>query len=279
MPSLSEIKPLAIRLLKTEGAFLAAIPFVGSLIALEYEEGYLSFFDVPTSVIQLDLIRIISISIVLAFMFFGLLLLLDLIVAVVDSKHPIRQALLTPLLFALILGIVLTLSSAPATKWWSLAIVVIVAGATEFVPPLFKKEAGTTYLERLSKSLSEETQRMRAQSASTNKLTYGRQLTNFVALTLFCMMIVFTLGHKEAENKSDYWVMANDPAKLFVRKYGDLLVFKSFDPQSKQVGSELSLLKLSDSRPIILKKIHTEKLQAAKQIQASPVIQPVFKVP
>lgn len=265
MTSLSEIKPLAIRLIKSEGAFLAAIPFAGSLIALEFEKGYLFFFDVPINIIQLDFIRIATVSGIITFFFFIFLLLLDIIVLIVNGPHPIRRALLRPLVFGLILGVALYISPAPSIKWWSLVIIVIVAGAVDLIPPLFKRAEGETYLERLSNELSMDEKNTEAQSTKVYKLTYGRQLISFVAITVFGMMMVFSIGQNEAKNQSSYWVMANDQSKLLIRNYGELLVFKSFDPTSKQIGEELFLLKFSDSSPIILKKVHTGELAAAKQ--------------
>jgi hypothetical protein len=58
--------------------------------------------------------------------------------------------------------------------------------------------------------------------------------------------------------------MAEDPKKLLVENCGDLFLFKSFDPISRQLGSELLLVKVSDSSPIALRRVHTGELVAAK---------------
>lgn len=113
MPDLADNKPSAFRLLQSEGALLAAIPFAGSVIALAFEAGYLSFFDVPVTLLQLDFTRIVTASAVVALLSIFLLIPLTLVAAVARGPHPVRRALLKPLVHALFFGTIIYFTPGP----------------------------------------------------------------------------------------------------------------------------------------------------------------------
>ena len=75
--------------------------------------------------------------------------------------------------------------------------------------------------------------------------------------------VVHGIGWYWAREQTTHWVMADDPKKLFVENFGDLSVFKSFDPVSKEIGGELFLVKVSDSSAVALRRVHTGKLVTA----------------
>lgn len=214
--------------------------------------------------LQLDFTRIVTASAVVALLSIFLLIPLTLVAAVARGPHPVRRALLKPLVHALFFGTIIYFTPGPEGTWWVLLGYLFLIAALEFLPPAFKRAPGTTYLERLSAQLSEDERATRDRSAKGGDSTLDRLVLIPAAAVLFGGLIVFGIGRHHAQEQTTYWVMAEDPKKLLVENCGDLFLFKSFDPISRQLGSELLLVKVSDSSPIALRRVHTGELVAAK---------------
>jgi hypothetical protein len=140
-------------IIKSEGVLLAAIPFAGSLVAFAFESGYLSFYNVPISWIQIDLVKVITASCVVLFFSLGLYAFLIPAALIVSGKTLIHRALLEPLAYTLLLGpfIYFLPESASNSKtyfWFGFGLVFITA--KQFLLPLSIRTPGMTYKERLA---------------------------------------------------------------------------------------------------------------------------------
>jgi hypothetical protein len=255
--------PIISRLLRSESLLLGAIPFVGSLIAFAFESGYLSFYDVPSSLIQLDLVRVITASAVVTLFALVFGILMKFISLVVNGDNPVRKALVRPLSAALVFLPLVFFVPKIASMWWLLGIFFLVMATLELVPPLIKKEPGKSYLERLETQLSQDKERedsLRVDTSPAGKI--DRNFVTPLGMAFFGLLIVFSMGRYQAQTKDSYFVQKENPGLLFVASFGEVLVFKSFDQSTKRITRELRVLKLHEGTPVVLERLKTGVLEA-----------------
>ncbi|WP_180124939.1 hypothetical protein [Rhodoferax sp. BLA1] len=237
---------------------LALIPFLGSLLALTYEAGYLSFYDVPITLVQLDFVRIVRASAVVGF--FALLYLLSFVLVglFVQGKHPVRRAFGLPFAQALLLVPIFLVIPGPVTRWWVLAGLMILSAAVNLVPPLFRGIPGTTYTQRLSSMLAKE--RVASDTYKQERpIAYAvnNRLLVPLGVLFFATLIVFAMGRNSASEKTVHWLTKEQPRWLLVANYGDTLVLRSYDVTTRQVGPELRLAKATEVPSIVLVRERT----------------------
>lgn len=251
--------------LRSEGIVLAIIPFFGSVVALIYEAGYLSFFDVPANFIQLDFVRIVTASSIVAFFFVSYLVALSLAGLVVQGRSPLRRALALPLSAAFVLAPIILLTPGPPGRWFVLAGLMLLSILGCLVTPMLSRRSGKTYMQRLSEEMDNEELARNDQGAKDASAIYNRIVLPLSVL-FFVTFAIFSLGRNAAAEATTHWVTKGDQAWLFVRSYGDKIILKSFEPSTKQIGSELRLLAPDNSAAAILIRRDTGKLLAPKTI-------------
>jgi len=251
--------------LLTEGLLLAAVPIVGSFIAYLYEFGYVGYFRVPPSFIQLDVTRILAATAVIVISATVYLAILASVADVAMGRNPIIRSLGRSLLFAFFwLPFLLLVPDTPST-WLSLAVLAAVPLFGELLPPLFKRGTGLRYMERLTES--EEVYRAnRDRSFKTIGQAFGAVILVPVGGILFASFLVVLLGNSWARNQTTFWALADQPDAIMIAHYGDVALFKRVDITSKSVTDELLIYKLSSSAPLRLKQIEIGQLKVPKKV-------------
>ena len=191
--------------LRSEGIVLAIIPFVGSLVALTYETGYLSFFDVPATFVQLDFVRIVTASAGVALFVAAYLVALVFAALVVQGPNPLRRALALPLSAAFLLGPIFLLTPGPPGRWLVLAGLMVLSILGYLIPPLFSRRSGTTYMQRLSADLDSERPARDDQKTKDSSTTYNKMIFPLSVL-FFVTLAVFSLGRNAAAEATTHWV-------------------------------------------------------------------------
>lgn len=245
------------RIINSEAIWLAAVPFIGSLVSLAFEAGYLSFYGVPVTFVHLDLPQIAAASVFVAVVVAMLAFLSEIVFATVRGEHPVRQALVSPLFKAFFFFPFVLLGPLPATKWlyffgFALAFVVL-----ELVPPIFSRRDGS-YLVRLAAQVKED------RDADGKQEPLMEHVKGIFGLTAMAGLLVFLIGFDYASDKGRYFV-AGTGDKVMVANYGDLFVFTSFDQRTGELGTELTITKL-DSGQL---KLH-ERLGKLKRHRNTP---------
>jgi len=131
-----------------DGIIVAVIPIVGSFAAYFYEAGYLSFFYIPNTFIQLDFPRVLRatswiLGISLVIVFYSSVLLGNLL----TSRHPIARTFKPiAILGALVIAFAF-LAQASNETWLAILIFGLLLIGVHLVPPIFEK--GPPYWKRV----------------------------------------------------------------------------------------------------------------------------------
>ena len=88
-------------------------------------------------------------------------------------------------------------------------------------------------------------------SSSSNSKT---DVTAYLSLVFFGTIIIFGLGLKHAKDKEYYITIKGRENSVAIEIYGDNIVLKKFDPDTKIMPNEFSILKISNENEIELSK-------------------------
>lgn len=251
-------------------------PFLGSLIALVFEAGYLKHFGVPASLIQLDLVSILkpTASVIAAGLAF-----LYLMASVADwlaSRDVFVRVLGHVASLCLPLG-VMVFAAAP-----SLDTLGVIAGFAalffllQVVPPIFEFGTGLPYKDRLARSVEEE--RRAADAAAESKPTASNAIMDRVLVPAFLIcvfcIVLFARGIGTAEDQTDYFVLDDQPDTVLVAQYGELMIFKRANLVRKELTDQMELRKFGEGVAQVklslksvgpLKSVATQKKEAEKK--------------
>lgn len=241
--------------LKSEGLLLAVIPFIGTLIGFIYEAGYLSFYDVPISVVRMDFGRIIT-STMLVFLFLMLWFIgLHFSLSLPTSTNVIKRALFKPILRLLIFVPFFYLI--PDIPYGGLILGggFILLVLVRLIPPVFHRKTGTSYTERLSLYIVET-------EATEHKIDI--KISDIFFLILIASALVFGIGRNAGIKKEYYWVPEKFPNMLVVGFYGDTAVLKEFDDSFKVIKKKMILIDNKSEEGYAYLKVKTGMLVSKK---------------
>ncbi len=248
-------------LLASEAIWLAVIPFIGTFVVFVYEYSYLSFYGIPAGFIQLDVVKIISASAAIIFLVLVLLFMTFYVRFLAGGEHPLQRALVTPLTMCLMLGPFLYLGRAEF-KWQILAGVFVVSYLFCLVGPFFDRgndDAG--YLERLRKSNSEPI------NVEYKDKAFG-VFAEYISFPVFFTFLVAMLGDYNAAEKIAYMKVAGEN-RVLIEVYGDLMIFKDFDPKTKKLSAVATFLKIGEGDAISLERANVGPLEKYEQSKSS----------
>jgi hypothetical protein len=250
--------------LLTEGAFLAAVPVVASLVAYLYEFGYLSFYQAPPAFIQLDITRILTATAVVLIAIMMFLMLLASAADVAAGKHPFKRAIGRSLLFSVVLLPFFALLPNTAHNWIVFAVLSALPLLAELLPPLFERKTGLKYSERLAAAEENQIGPNKRAQYTTISQALGKWVVVPVGSVFFAGFLVVLLGDVWARNKTVYWVLADQPDTFLVAHYGDVVLLKRVNLATRQITNELVVQKIGDSTPLKLKQVTLGELKKPK---------------
>jgi hypothetical protein len=245
-----------IDIIKTEGVILATLPILGTLSAIAFETGYLSFYDVPAELIEVSLPRIIraifTISIIVAILWY----LGSRLYAGVTSDSKRIRVIHNLLLFApLSLYLFWQVYSHPYLL-------------TAFIWPLLLSLA--YFSNRLfgpNGRFSEKFPNTAQAYIDGQKFAERAEQYQLIFLAPFSLGLILLfsfgiIGYWTARLERTAWILTENPSYLMVRKYGDNYIFKNFDIKSMEIGDSLIVRRLDDGKSITLKKIKIAELKS-----------------
>jgi hypothetical protein len=237
---------------RSEGAILTLLPIAGSLVALVFEIGFLSFFDIPLVLVQIDFIRIVVATFLVGFFFavlFGGLLFVGL---VTRHSNPLGRALAYPLVMAVFFSPFVYFLPKARENWWLLAILVLLVALASTLPPLFSRK-GKSYLALLQEQLQQEEEaELEHQIQRPIANAIGKKILPSLGLLFFGTFIVFALGRDYAQSRTVHYALQGAPEWILVTSYGDTLLLKNFNSRTRVLGTALRLQKPADPTTTIL---------------------------
>lgn len=237
-----------------EGIILAAIPIAASLVAYLFEFGYLSFYEAPPTLIQLDISRILS-SLIVVIGSFALYLWIGLLVASTSTgKHPLTRAVGKALLFPVAWLPFFVLLPEMQYRWSGFLALFLGPLLIDLAAPMFQRKSGLKYWDRLAASEEKPTPPTSLKD-ETIVGKYGAIVVTPILVTLMFGFLIVLLGDAWARSKAVYWVMGDQPESVLIAHYGDTALFKKVDLKTKQLTDDLIVLKLSDSAPLKLRQV------------------------
>ncbi len=254
------------RRLLTEGLVIAAVPVAGSFVAFVFEAGYLAFYEVPITLIQLDFTRVITASGVVILVLLTLLILFSNIVDIAQGSHPFRRILGKMLIVALFFVTFFAVIPGPPGRWWALVGLLLLLLSLELLPPLFQRHTGLKYWDRIAAAKPAENKTSETHAYGSFSEAVGALIVTPMSFVFFGTVLVFFLGVYHAQSKTSYWVLMAQPDMLVVAHYGDTVILKKFDVSSKQIMDVLVVRKVSDSAPLNMKQVALGELKSPKHM-------------
>lgn len=238
-------------LLKSEGVLLASIPFAGTLIGFVFEVGYVSYYDVPISLIRIDFNRIVASTALVSVSFVFLHICLTWVAFLKLSGNAVLRALFKPLFTSLIFfALIYGFPDAPFV--WMLPIGIFFSLLIlNLFPPFFSRNSSEKYIERLSSHLKvmEGTERSAEIDAST-----------VMGLLFFGSIIVLGIGRNFAIEKQSYWVNEQYPNMIVVEFYGDIAILKEYDNKTNELLENMLIIDTKPQNGYLYNKLKTGNL-------------------
>jgi hypothetical protein len=237
------------------GRLAALVPFLGTVTAYIFEYGYVSFYGIPPSLIQVDLTRILKASAGILLFFVPSIMVLVKLTEL--ANHETRRiSFLGRILRIFVISSVLAWLFEGSTPWWK-----FVAAAC-VLQLLWEAYAYFFEGEKADPTPPEHT-------ASEPNSLYSLADSYVViptAIFFLTALIVFAIGHRYAGFQDTHWISPDKKDMLLVSTYGDTAIFKKFNPSSRDIHDEVLIRKFSDSDLLPLTLISTGKLRK-KRIQ------------
>jgi hypothetical protein len=222
-------------------------------VAFTFEAGYLSFYDVPWTFIQLDFTRVIWASGYVVLVLLPYLAALSFFAKLLSSsRHPLNRVLLVSLIPSLLIGALLVLSPLAFRQWWWIPLLLWGLLAIRFfLLPFIFREGGGNYLERITADLGGS-----SNPKLINRLSDSieNKILPTVLLLFIVALVTFLIGKNFARSEAVHWVLAESPDMLMVRNYGDTLLIKRLSQTTRELTDTLEIVKLSDSNNLNLVK-------------------------
>ncbi|MBH1971743.1 hypothetical protein FK216_09770 [Moraxellaceae bacterium AER2_44_116] len=254
--------------IKRENVILAVLPVFGSLVALAFEAGYLSYFDVPAEYIELGFIRVFVSTAVIAFPVTMLWAYIGSMIDFGRAEHPFLKVISNAMLYTFFIIVIVIIGHRYEYDYLIPVVFFIAVVLMYLVPEAFNRKKGVPYWERVKQSLAEES------SLSEGGKSAGREFKDIVIMPATCaffgLLFCFSIGRYYAGLTGARWVMTDRPEMIFVRKYGDYIIFKAYDPKTRTLLSNVEILKMGLDKPLKLKLVMLGQLSSSYMANESP---------
>lgn len=261
-PSLTSEKPPVsiLERLKNESYLLAIIPFFGSFLAFIFEVGYLQYYEVPITLVQLDFTRIITASGYVALGLTVLLILFEFAINIGKGSHPLYKIISHILFICILISSFLVLIPARPEKWWLIVAVVCYQVIFKLILITPKNSKTESYWDRVSSTINLSNDKSKKIESETTL-----DFKTLLVLILFGSIWVNFLGMSWAHDKTFYWTLDDQPDMILVANYGDTLIFKKIILSTNEITDYLELHKTNESAPIKMSYSQIGKLKDKKR--------------
>jgi hypothetical protein len=242
---------------------VSLIPGYAYLLAYAYEYGYCSHFGIPISLITPSLSSILLIiSLIFLFIVSNLKLFgffAPLLRVLQNPKYSAYHPFIRMNFFYLVLIVILIIVYG---FYWAVLIPFLIVwfvwGILYFFPVLF---------DRKKKKLAERFEDYNKQEDKLDLAPFVFNYINpkFVKYGFIAALIAgfsYLLGNGEAYKQEEFYVSKYDSTQVFIRYYGDILIFSHINYSNKTISNTYRIISSSDLSILDLKKIrigHLEK--------------------
>ncbi|MGA6099190.1 hypothetical protein ACPESN_15145 [Stutzerimonas marianensis] len=244
------------KLASSETAIIATLPVAGTLVALLFEAGYLSYYRAPIDLIRIDLTKIFIACTLVAAGISAIAIIAFFISLTIKGRHPIQRALIMPTFMSAPLFLLTFWSPIKYSFALALGFFALQLGVT-FLRPLTRRKKDGSYLENLIEATEAELN----QKPTEENMTVN--LRNYALLIIFVAFMVFGLGHRYASEKELYFTTTDLTENIVVGIYGDTLVAAECDFSKKTLKNSIIVMPISQTDKISLKWVKTGALERA----------------
>lgn len=236
------------RMWAREGLVLAVLPALGSAAAIAYEAGYLAWFGIPLEFAEITLLRIVGTTVALSFFIAVVLQFFSFYLKVyAGTQNVAGKIVIRAFMYGALVAMFLFLLPSSSPNRYFFVLVLIVANlALNFLPPLFRDNKPVRYLTALEQQEREDGRRSGQDD---------RALAPYFALALWALGVVFIIGSFNAGDNSERYVVDGEPDTLFVRRYGDYVIVKKFDPDTQTLKPPFEVRKLAENGALKLQRL------------------------
>lgn len=235
---------------------IAVIPAYIYFCSFTYEQGVCNRFNIPMYLISPNLTTILIFATSIWSVLFSALKMLGFSTSFFRPIQNENKKHLRPVRFinGVFLVIVILMFFAYPLSWtllWSLL-------AFGFFLNFLTWGFPFIYLFERKKSVAQKISEIQANPDKNDVLNHLLQSLNsrerlFILILIIIPFLSFFIGDGEALKQSRFQIIADKPNIVILRKYDDLFICAPFDKQKKLIGDSLILIKLNDTKDLILK--------------------------
>lgn len=242
--------------------FIAIVPAYIYFISFLYEFGYCIYFGIPKYLIEPSLTTIL----IFATTFFGILFTSSKLLGfslpffkAADNKEKTHLRGINLINGICLFGSILMLNVYP----WSWELFFILVAITLFLNLLIWGIPLLIVL-RKKKPMKEKLQEVEDNYINNpdenDLLVFFLRFLNKSEKNLFLIIITITvfsffLGNGDAMKQKDFQKISTTKNTIILRKYNDIFVCAKFDNKTKKISDSLTLIKISDAKPLTFNTI------------------------
>lgn len=232
----------------TDGLIIASFTAVSYTYAYLYEKGYAKVFDIPTDLIEINIISIIVVALLLIVAFFYLFVIADVIVKIAPKLSKALIVKLSLLSIPLILLIFQLLIY--GVRKWERLIVSGMFGAIvilyEFVRPLFTQRDKKTFKEKLEADYEIRIGKKGIFDYLPVSKLIRKQIS--AVLLVFCIgyLASYSIGQAVAIRKEKFLVVSIPPEVVVLKTYGEKMICAPLNRGKKEIQSSFFIFKIKE---------------------------------
>ena len=231
----------------SEVLFVGAAPFVGYWLAYLYEGGYCTFLGVPWILIEVGMMSVLSATV-------GVVVFLVVVQVAVDILYPafaflpsaVKWALTRSLVPALLIGAMHLVTSDPIlTVMKSTIMIACIFIGIHFLYPMVSQRRVEGFVAKLEAESNSELA-YRSIGVSVAKKV-GRR--NMLAALIFGLLSfsAYLAGGYAARTQEEFIVTSGPPARIVIKKYGDMLLAADFDSTAARIVGPYRLMPANET--------------------------------
>jgi len=239
----------------SEALLATLLPIYGYFLTYRYEQGYCSNFDIPDTLIKIDLFDMIKVIGKLIPLILFLYFFFEISYSPKPSKNPLVRSinrLFLPILFIFVSLITLNFSLQALIIFLIIILFFIFA---EFILPLISARKVKGYKKKLEYQEDIEKKQEWLVTKFLKQLSFPAYLILF--LSFFSLLFIDSVGSIKAKNQKSFLIIKSKPELVILRKYSDILICTTFNRKNKEVHNNFYLKSIS--------QIANEGLQIIKE--------------
>jgi len=249
----------------SEAFVIAASPALIYLFVYAFERGYCSYFNLPYSIISIDISNLMVVGSVISGTLFTLFLIFSALPA--RGTRIIYRAMLFPSIFGYAAYAVIKSDAHIGIKIFFI-IPFLLFFSSELIIPLFKYNG--SWIDRWEKGIeiSDQNETPVIQNSIVGRMI--RQLINegFNAkwipriywIIFGGLLISYYSGMIYGKTQIEFIVEKNNPNVIYLRKWGDHLVGMKFDKDKNKLLNEINLLPIKSEESFKFENIRVDNL-------------------